>query len=203
MASFSTGRGSNLRPVGVPVLYLKFQSHNLCSESEQTRMLTRESFLELVRHEVGTIRHLAQRLPNGALDYQPSSAQRSLRELLQYLTVCAIVPCRAALEGNWDSAPAFRERAGTVTPDNFDSMMQLQLDELEALVSGVTHDELVQRDATLPWGTPCKLGYAFTVMGLQVLTAYRMQLFLYAKAAGNHELASANCWIGRDPVKQP
>jgi hypothetical protein len=28
--------------------------------------------------------------------------------------------------------------------------------------------------------------------------AYRMQLFLYAKAAGNHAIQTPNCWAGVD-----
>ena len=42
------------------------------------------------------------------------------------------------------------------------------------------------------------LGRALMDMPFRCLSGYRMQLFLYAKAAGNHDLNTANCWAGVD-----
>ena len=43
----------------------------------------------------------------------------------------------------------------------------------------------------------CTLGEFLVNAVLKALTAYRMQFFLYAKAAGAEELSTADCWIGK------
>jgi hypothetical protein len=42
------------------------------------------------------------------------------------------------------------------------------------------------------------LGRALVETTLKWLTAYRMQLFLYAKASGNEKIGTANNWAGVD-----
>ena len=66
---------------------------------------------------------------------------------------------------------------------------------LEQLIGGLNDDDW-QRDTTQPWGTPVKLGQGLIDMPLKCLSAYRMQLFLHAKASCDVELDSANCWMG-------
>jgi hypothetical protein len=40
------------------------------------------------------------------------------------------------------------------------------------------------------------LGEALIELVLKTATAYRMQLFLYAKASGSAQLTSSDCWQG-------
>ncbi len=56
----------------------------------------------------------------------------------------------------------------------------------------------MERQASLSWGEDFSLGRALIQMPYGCLVAHRMQLFLYAKAAGNHALQTPNCWAGVD-----
>jgi hypothetical protein len=161
-------------------------------------MLTKEQFLASCAHETRVIRHLATKVPPGGLDYRPTPQQRSTLELLRYLTSCAIVPARAMVTGSWDEAEAREQASQAVTPEEFDAEMERQQEELEALVRPIPDADFLERRAVLPWGAPAGLGEALLVTVMKTLVAYRMQLFLYAKAAGAHELGPSNCWVGVD-----
>ena len=51
----------------------------------------------------------------------------------------------------------------------------------------------------MPGGGMLPLGFAVLEGPLKWLTAYKMQLFLYAKATGATQLKTSNLWRGTDP----
>ena len=53
----------------------------------------------------------------------------------------------------------------------------------------------------MPWGTPTTVSAGLMDMTLKCFVAYRMQLFLQAKAAGNPSLGTVNCWAGMDMLE--
>ncbi len=161
-------------------------------------MFDKQQFLESCAHETRVIRHLATKVPPGGLEWRPTPKQRSTLELLRYLTTCAIVPAKALVAGNWDDAEALEAASAAVTAETFASAMDAQMAALSDLLAGLTEKDLAEREAAMPWGTPCKLGEGLVNTVLKTLTAYRMQLFLHAKAAGNADLGPANCWVGVD-----
>lgn len=161
-------------------------------------MITRDQLLASMRHETKVIQHLATKVPPGALDWRPTPAQRSTLELLQYLTTCAIVPVRAMIAGNWDHAEPIEKAAASLAPDGFAAAMDAQMAALEDAIRSIPEADLLTRPATMPWGAPTVLGMSLVDCGLKPLTAYRMQLFLYAKQSGNADLGPANCWVGVD-----
>lgn len=161
-------------------------------------MLSPEAFLDACAHETRVVLHLATKVSPDAYGWRPTPKQRSVLELLRYLTTCAIVPARAMVTGSWAHADAAEAAADTLAPSAFPWAMQRQLDELRALVRAVPAPDFATREATLPWGTKTRLGPALVDTVLKTLVAYRMQLFLYAKAAGNPGLGPANCWVGVD-----
>ncbi len=166
-------------------------------------MIDTKHFLDSCMHEIRVIKHLATKVPPGGLSYRPTPKQRSTLELLRYLTTCAIVPGRALVAGNWDEAEALEKASESVTAETFAEAMDAQGQALAALMAGLTSQDLAARDTAMPWGTPCKLGEGLVNTVLKTLVAYRMQLFLYAKAAGNGDLGPANCWVGVDRPAQP
>ena len=160
-------------------------------------MFTRQQLIDSLEQESAIIRHLAQRLPEGTLDYRPSPAQRSTLELLRYLTWCAIVPARFAVTESWEHAAGYEEATRAMTLEQFDDCMARQEQELKALILEQSDDRLLNSAAYMPWGAPCKVGEGLVNMCLKCLVAYRMQLFLYAKACGA-EIGPSNCWAGMD-----
>jgi hypothetical protein len=162
-------------------------------------MFDKAQFLESCAHETKVVKHLAARVPPGSLDYRPTPKQRSTLELLRYLTTCAIVPAKALVARDWDEAESIEKAAESLQPADFAAAMDRQLEGLRAVVAPLSDHDLATRDAAMPWGTPCRLGEGLVNCCVKTLVAYRMQLFLYAKAAGAHDLGPANCWAGVDP----
>jgi hypothetical protein len=165
--------------------------------------MTKRQFLDSCLHEIGVIKHLAGKVPEAALDWRPTPGQRSTRELLQYLTTCAIVPAQALVTGSWAHAEAMEAASAKVDPDIFAQAMDVQARALEELMDRVSDEDLAERDAYMPWGARCRLGEGIVNTALKTLVAYRMQLFLYAKESCAPRLGPSNCWIGVDPRPQP
>ena len=165
-------------------------------------MFTKAQLVDSIRQEIRVIRHLAKKVPEGRLDWRPTPVQRSVVELLRYLSVCALVPAVWIRDGKWDAAEALEARAEKLDPKEFDAAMEREEKELVAIVEGFSDVEMAERPTAMPWGTPCRTGEGLVNMCLKCLVAYRMQLFLYAKGAGNHDIGPADCWVGVDAPKK-
>ena len=165
-------------------------------------MITPAQFMDAVDHETRVILHLATKVPPGAYDWRPTPGQRSMLELMRYLTASAEVPCRAMIEGNWDAAEALEAAAEAVTPATFAAAMAKQRDGIARALAPLTGRDYLERDAKLPWGTPVKLGEALVRTVLYTLVAYRMQFFLYVKQSGVPDIGPAECGVGVSPPKK-
>ena len=166
-------------------------------------MFSRAMLLASIRSEVKIIRHLATKVPPGKLEWRPTPVQRSVKELLRYLSICALVPALYVRDGTWDAAASLKPRETDLDPKDFDAAMERQERELLAIVGSFSDAQMMERPTAMPWGTTCMTGQGFVDMCLKCLVAYRMQLFLYAKGAGNHDIGPSNCWIGVDAPKKP
>lgn len=161
-------------------------------------MIRKNDLLDSLLHECDIASHLHGKIPEGRWGYRPTPDQRSTLELLRYLAGCGIGSARAMTEGTWDGYKAAMDRAADMAPEAFPALMATQKDELRALFAGLDDDALSTQEATLPWGEKVTLGRALIETTLKWLAAYRMQLFLYAKASGNTAIGTANNWAGVD-----
>lgn len=161
-------------------------------------MITKEQFLASLRQETNIIKHLAAKIPADRMDWRPTPGQRSILELLRYLTIAGTLPAVNLVTNEWAHAEALSAEAEKVTPETFGEAMDAQMERLEEIVDGIDVADALEKDCTLPWGAPVKQGQGFVDMVLKCLVAYRMQLFLYAKQSGLSKLSSANCWVGVD-----
>lgn len=139
---------------------------------------------------------LAGQLPPGALDYRPTPKQRSTLELLRYLSLCGPAFLRAMLDGNWDAYAKLEEESQHVDLAGFPAAMERQKASIRAIFDEFTEQDLATRKVKSPTGEELTLGRALLDLPLRFLVGYRMQLFLYAKAAGNEKLGTAECWWG-------
>ena len=161
-------------------------------------MITKEQFLGTVRHEIHICKHLFSKLDAGQFPYRTSEDTRSVDELLRYLTYCGIGPAESLISADW-STVGQRAQAVAGTPiEEFPALMDRQMEEIEAVFAGLSEKDLVEQLGTLPWGEKQPLGLAMVNAVLKFLTAYRMQLFLYAKQSGCTGLKTINCWLGAD-----
>ena len=160
-------------------------------------MLTRDQFIESVRHETRVCRHLHGQLSEAQLGYRPHEFMRSTLELLRYLTYCAVGSAEALIQGSWDPYKQRMAAAETLEAADFPAAMDRQVRKLEELLAGIDDDDLREREVVVPPNHRQKLGAALINMSLKYLTAYRMQLFVYAKASGSARLDTWDNWAGQ------
>ncbi len=160
-------------------------------------MFTKEQFIKTLRHETHICKHLFGKMPEGGLDYRPTPEQRSMLELLQYLTAAVIVPTKAIVSSDWSQVRATIETYKKLTAEDFCAAMDRQCEEVEKILEGISEKEMLERDAQTPMG-PFKLGEALVIFPLKFIACYRMQLFLYLKSAGVSSIGTYNCWGGID-----
>ena len=164
-------------------------------------MINKDHLLETALRECDICVHLHGKLPAGSLDYKPGENQRSTLELLQYLSICGFASAEAMVNGSWQNYESHAKKAEQLSADDFPAAMEEQKNKLKSLFAEITNEDLSTKTATVPWGQKLPLGQALIEILVKFLTAYRMQLFLYAKAAGNDELWTPNCWVGMDRDK--
>ena len=164
-------------------------------------MFTKQQFLDSIQHETRVCQHLFSKLNDRPLDFRPTPGQRSTLELLQYLTICCQVPIQALLTGDWNQARADIEKIKSLSVDQFNEAMDRQCQNVQSLLASISEDDLLHKEALLPMGRTSILGAALVNFPLKFIAAYRMQLFLYLKLMGAHELVTSNCWFGMDKPK--
>ena len=162
-------------------------------------MITKQQLLDSMQHEVNVIKHLATKVPADRYEWRPTPGQRSMGELMQYLTVCALSPTLYAVNGNWDSNEEVGKEMESSTSDNFAERMDAQMAKIAEALADIDEHSAAKHECQMPWGAPCTQGDFLGNAPLKALTAYRMQFFLYLKQGGCPELSSPNCWIGMDP----
>lgn len=164
-------------------------------------MLTKTEFLALIERELSILKHLAGKLRPQDLAFRFTPGQRSTGELLEYLGTQYVGGVGHALDGNWDAWEAWESQLGPVTPETFPGILDRQLAEVKARLAGVSDADFASRASCDAPGNPMPLGQALLVTIVAWTYAYKMQLFLQAKAAGNADLGSSNLWHGADKSK--
>lgn len=166
-------------------------------------MLTVEQFLKSCAHESKVIKFLGTKVHESALAYRPTDGQRNMLELMQYLTVTALAPMAWVEDGNWDRAEALSKEMASVNLANFGERMDQQMAKVVEMAAGLADRDLQKETTMMPWQEPCTLGEFLVNTTIKAFTAYRMQFFLYCKAAGIPDLTSAQCWVGVDAIPAP
>jgi hypothetical protein len=161
-------------------------------------MLDKNDVRDALLKECDISIHLFGKLPPGGLAYRPSAAQRDTLELLRYMSYVGTAGTRAMLEGKWDAFQELGARAASMPAEEFPAAMERQKRELVALFDALTPQQFDSREVASATGERVTLGRALLDGPMRWMCGYRMQLFLYAKAAGNTQISTANCWSGFD-----
>ncbi len=157
-------------------------------------MYSKEQYLKSLGHEFNIIRHLAGKLSEGELDYRPTDQQRSIRELLQYLSMIFIATAEAAIAGNASGYQQYAELSQEVTLSNFDQAMASQMEKVAAAVAPLTDAQFMEEVSI--WGKMSRADYFINL--LKFAAAYKTQLFTYMKQNGHSTLNTMNLWAGMD-----
>jgi hypothetical protein len=167
-----------------------------------TMVMTKDELIEAFQKEVRIFVHLIGKVDAAKIDYRPSAKQRSVLELVQYMTVMAPAMTQSIKGGEFT-----QEAMGAIWGPRDAASKKMNWEQAVAAI-GRQSDEMTQMLA--PWtdadfrsdinmfGQDTTRGAALVNMVLCGYAAYRMQLFLYLKAMGREELNTMNLWGGID-----
>jgi len=165
-------------------------------------VLTKDELSKSLRNEVRVLLHLASKVDPAMLDYRPTSKQRSMLELLQYLVIMGPIHLRAIEAGVFD-LDAWRAAwqagiaaAKVMSLEEVKEAIGKQPDLFAELLDSCSDADL-RADMEM-FGSRASRGSWIVNLVLCHYAAYRMQLFLYLKACGREELNTMNLWAGRD-----
>lgn len=161
--------------------------------------LTKEDLIGSLQNEVRILQHLCTKIEPAMLDYRPTPKQRSVLELLRYLTNMGPMLVKGAKAGAFDGA-AWGEAVKAAEARDFKQTvaeLATHADLYKQLLEPMTDAEF--GETINMFGTPMSKGAFIVNLVLSGHAAYRTQLFLYLKACGREELSTANLWGGSDP----
>ncbi len=160
-------------------------------------VLTKEELIASLQNEVRILVHLAGKVDKSKLDYRPTPKQRSILELLQYMSMMGPTLVAVIKTGNFAAvwSPA-AEAAKKMNLDQAVAAIQEQSEEYARLLSGWTEADF--RGEVDMFGGKSSRGALLVRLVLGGCAAYRTQLFCYLKSCGRDELSTMNLWAGMD-----
>lgn len=164
-------------------------------------MLSKDHLSAALTNECDICNHLFTKLDRRAYDYRPSPTQRSATELLRYLSIIGIAGVRILDSGDWSQFQGFVEESNKMRPEEFPVAMARQKQEMEQWFASVDEKTLASKPATMPTRVVLPLAAAIIHGPVKWLSAYKLQLFLYAKATGAGDIGTFNAWAGMDAPK--
>ena len=161
-------------------------------------VLTKAELISSLQNEVRILLHLCGKAQPPMVDYRPTPKQRSLIELLRYLTLMGpvVVPSIKAgtfLQDQWSAA---EKGAAALDFDAVVKSLESQSSFYAEAVGAFSDDEL--RAEIEMFGMKSTRGQLLVNLVLGAHAAYRTQLFCYLKSCGRDELNTMNLWAGVD-----
>lgn len=168
-------------------------------------MITKNELRDSLIHELKVIRTLMTKLPEGAGDYRPSPDQRSTLELAHYLCKVGQGCVRAGLEGSFEWFGSEGGRYDSLRFAEIPAVLDQEITEISRLFAEMTDEDFADKTVDMQaagMGTWKLQGWLLNT-ALKFTAAYKLQLFLYAKAAGNGALDTFDAWMDTGGVPRP
>jgi hypothetical protein len=167
-------------------------------------VLTKDQLIAALQEEVRILLHLISKVDPAVLDYRPTPRQRSMIELLQYLTIMGPIHAGVIKTGVFDMASwrnTWREQEAIAGARNLEEVEDAisKQSALFAELLGSCSDVEFRAEFEM-FGSKASRGLWFVKLVLCHFPAYRMQLFLYLKSCGREELSTVNLWAGTDAM---
>jgi hypothetical protein len=165
-------------------------------------VLTKEELISSLQNEVRILLHLASKIDPKHIDYRPTAKQRSIIELLRYLSIMGPGLVPAIKTGTFDGAAW---QAATAAAEKMD--LSAVLASIEKQSAGYAESlgaftEADFRGEIEMFGRKASRGSIIVNLVLCGFAAYRTQLFIYLKACGRDEMNTMNLWAGMDAPMQ-
>ena len=167
-------------------------------------MSIKNALLNTMLHELTICQHLHTKLKAEDANWRPSENMRTTVELMGYLSYIGQSTVAHFVENPEDrslylpKAYALTEQVKeTVTFTNFSEALEEEKESIKKSFENWTDEDVLTKMTYYPWsGQDCSLFSGLNTT-LQFLTAYRHQLFLYAKMRGA-TIGTRNNWGGVD-----
>lgn len=161
-------------------------------------VLNKQELIDCLQKEVHILVHLCGKVKPEMLVYRPTPKQRSVLELVRYLTVMGPVLVRSIQKGDflgedWGAAEA---KADAMDFDAAVKSLASQSSFYADAVNGMSDDDL--RGEIELFGQKASRGLMLINVIVCGHAAYRTQLFCYLKSCGLEELNTMNLWAGVD-----
>ncbi len=162
-------------------------------------VLIKSELISQLQKEVDILVHLSSKIDRSKLDYRPTPKQRSIIELLRYLSIMGPALVQGA-KTKFD-VEAWQAAAKAAEARDFDQTMAVIAGhkEVYAKVLGSMSDADFRSEMDNFDGSKITRGLFIVNLVLGGHAAYRTQLFCYLKACGRDELGTMNLWYGVDP----
>lgn len=156
----------------------------------------KQHLLQNIQREIFLLKQLAPMIEERDLDFRPTEKMRSTLELMQYLTTIGASMFRLFLKNDLtpEEWAKIREYRKGVTRENFKERLDAQMEEIVAYMHSITEEELNTKEVELPSKEKMILGTAIINAPIKWLAVYRMQLFMYLKMNGRHEISTKEAW---------
>jgi hypothetical protein len=156
----------------------------------------KQHLLQNLQREIFLLKQLAPFIEEQDLDFRPIEKMRSTLELMQYLSGIGATMMRWFVKN--DLTPEewvkIREYRKTLTRENFKERLDEQMEDILMYMNMITEEDLNTKEVELPSKEKMILGTAIINAPIKWLASYRMQLFMYLKMNGKHEISTREAW---------
>ena len=152
-----------------------------------------------IEKEINICRRLYTKISPTQLDFRPKEGVRSILELLQYLGIIGSSMLSYWLKIDGTDFDTFFETkkiaAKAMRHEQFLTVMGEQIVLIKDLFNQMSEEDLFHKEVTYPWGGKAALGEGIIATSIKWLSAYKLQLFLFIKLAGDQKLTTADAWL--------
>jgi len=165
-------------------------------------MYSKQDILDSLKRENHLILHLHSKIEEKDLDYRPNETQRSLNELLAYMTRMARTLVQFVGDKKYQadiSKKLTQEAEAKDMIKDFATAMEEQYSFVENYILN-SNDEILNETMDLfGMGKEQSAKSLVLEIAFKNYPAYRMQLFQYLKnGLGKSELVTSNLWMGKN-----
>jgi len=165
--------------------------------------MIKDTLLKSCLLDLNICQHLFSKFDPAMADWRPRENMRSTLELMQYLTFIGGTMTNHFVHTSEDREAArlqYREHSKAskaMTFDQFPEFIEREKEQLHSVYDNITDADL-SRMTYHPFSNEESALFDALLTVTKYLTAYRHQLFLYAKMCGA-QISTPNNWYGRDP----
>lgn len=154
-----------------------------------------------MEREITLLKRLSMLIEESDLHFSPGEKIRTTHELMQYLSGLGYTILRWMVKNDLTPEDRARMREGNanVSIEDFSQRLDTQLDLIRGIMNEITEEDLITKEAIMPWGEKLPLGAGIMNTAVKFLASYRMQLYLNLKMNGRPHLSTREAWVLNQP----